>query len=75
VAGIEKFDYSPAMKAAGGRWTKERLDAFLANPGAAIPGTTMMFPGIPDAGTRRKIIEYLASPKSDLKHAPGGDEL
>ena len=74
VAAIENFDYSPAMKAAGGRWTQQRLDEFLANPGAAIPGTTMMFPGIPDAGTRRKIIEYLASPKSDLKHAPGGAE-
>ena len=75
VAAIKDFDYSPAMKAAGGTWTRERLDKFLANPGAAMPGTTMMFQGVPDAGSRAKLIEFLASPTSDLKHAPGGGEL
>ena len=75
VAAIGDFDYSPAMKAAGGRWTEQRLDEFLVNPGAAIQGTTMMFPGIPDADTRRKIIVYLASPTSDLGSAPGGGGL
>jgi cytochrome c2 len=74
VATIEGFDYSPAMKAAGGRWTEQRLDEFLVNPGAAIQGTTMMFPGIPDADTRRKIIVYLASPTSDLGPVPGGGD-
>jgi cytochrome c2 len=66
VASIDDFEYSPAMKATGGKWTRERLDQFLANPGAAVPGTTMMFQGIADEGTRRKLIEYLASPDSDL---------
>jgi cytochrome c2 len=75
VAAIGDFDYSPAMRAAGGLWTQQRLDEFLANPGAVIPGTTMMFPGIPDAGSRRKLIEYLASPESDLRTAPGGGDL
>jgi cytochrome c len=47
------------MAGYGGRWSEERLDRFLANPGAAIPGTTMAFEGIDDAGERRQIIELL----------------
>jgi len=71
VASVEGFQYSPALRAAGGVWTRERLDAFLQNPAAAIPGTTMTLGGIPDAGTRRDVIELLASPQKDSSGAPG----
>jgi cytochrome c2 len=56
--------YSPAMKAAGGKWTKERLDAFLAAPEKAIPGTAMTFRGVEDKAQRDAIIQYL----TDLKY-------
>ena len=43
----------------GGRWTEERLDRFIADPRGTIPGTTMAFDGIDDAGERKRIIEFL----------------
>jgi cytochrome c len=51
--------YSPAMKDATGTWDAATLDRFLADPQAVIPGTNMQFAGIPDAETRRQVIEYL----------------
>lgn len=59
VAGRDDYAYSDAMRAFGGRWTRERLDAFLADPQGTVPGTTMVFPGMPDPEERRLLIEYL----------------
>lgn len=52
-------EYSPAMRAQSGVWDEQRLDKFLQQPQAIVPGTSMAFPGIPDAGHRKAIIEYL----------------
>jgi cytochrome c len=55
---VEGFDFSTAMTEAGIEWTPETLDAFLADPGAVVPGTKMVFGGLaPDA--RRQVIRYL----------------
>lgn len=59
VANESGYDYSPALKRLGGRWTSERLDAFLKNPNAFAPGTKMAYPGLPDAGERARVIRYL----------------
>jgi cytochrome c2 len=61
VASAPGFNYSPALSSLGGRWTSERLDAFLANPQGFAPGTKMRFPGVPDAESRAKLIRYLSS--------------
>jgi len=53
------YQYSKAMKKLGGTWTREKLDKFLENPSAVVPGTTMNFPGIADPVERRAIIDYL----------------
>ncbi len=45
VASRQDFEYSEAMREFGGRWTTERLDAFLADPQATVPGTSMQFGG------------------------------
>ena len=55
------FQYSEAMRRAGGRWTPERLRAFLRDPQAAVPGTSMLFSGISDPGARDTIVSYLAN--------------
>lgn len=61
-AGSEAgYAYSLAMAAASFAWTPKRLDAFLAQPGAVVPGTKMAFAGISDAATRKAIIDYLAN--------------
>ena len=59
VASAPDFDYSEGMKDYGGRWTRERLDHFLAGPRAAVPGTIMEFESIEDADTRRAIVDQL----------------
>ena len=38
-AGSTDFDYSRALKEAGFVWDGDRLDRFLTEPSAAVPGT------------------------------------
>ena len=52
--------YSDALKRSNLVWSPALLDAWLANPGSFLPGTTMMFVGIPDARDRADLIAYLA---------------
>ncbi|MBX3495044.1 MAG: cytochrome c family protein [Parvibaculum sp.] len=53
------FNYSTAMKETGGNWNFEALDAFIANPRAAVPGTIMSFAGLRRAEQRADLIVYL----------------
>jgi cytochrome c len=62
--------YSQAMRRAGGRWTRERLDAFLKDPGRVVPGTTMPFGGVPDDNSRRALIEFLSSASEEQLQRP-----
>jgi cytochrome c2 len=61
VAAGVGYRYSPAMQQLGGRWDRERLDRFLTNPQAYLPGTKMQFAGVSDPGERKELIEFLAS--------------
>ena len=61
IPAHEGFGYSAALKDKGGTWTYEALDAWLTNPQAFAPGTTMAFPGIPDAKKRADMIAFLRS--------------
>lgn len=59
LAADPAADYSEAMRAAGGAWTTEALDRYLAAPAAAIPGTTMPYDGVADEKVRRELISML----------------
>jgi cytochrome c2 len=62
IASVEGFNYSPALKAKSGEdWTYENLSAWLHNPAEFAAGTTMAFPGIPDAAQRADVILFLKS--------------
>ena len=61
IASHEGVNYTPALKAKEGNWTYENLDAWLTNPQAFAPGTSMAFPGIPDIKKRADVIAYLRS--------------
>jgi cytochrome c2 len=63
VASERGFAYSPAMRAYAARqprWTRETLDAFVADPQTVVPDNDMGFFGIADADERRALIAYLA---------------
>ena len=59
VASAEGYRYSEALTELGGRWTAERLDAYVADPIRLAPGTTMRTQGIREAEGRAALIEYL----------------
>ena len=59
--GSTGFSYSDSMKAHGGNWTYENLNAFLANPKALVPNTKMAYGGERDPAKRADIIAYLRS--------------
>jgi cytochrome c2 len=64
VAAVPGVDFSPAMKrfAAGHpRWTRDLLDRFAADPESLVPGTSMVFHGMPDADERKALLDYLES--------------
>jgi cytochrome c len=74
VAHVDGFNYSEPLKAYGGTWQVDRLDAFLADPQAVVPGSLMVFPGVKNSADRANLIAYLnqnsPSPLS-LADAPG----
>jgi cytochrome c len=55
------FAYSDAMKAKGGKWGYDQINAFLANPKGVVAGTKMSYAGEKDAAKRADIIAYLRS--------------
>lgn len=59
VASHDGFAYSEALKALGGEWSFERLDAFLADPKAYAPGNKMTFAGLPKATDRAALLVWL----------------
>lgn len=59
VASAEGYGYSNALRGLSGVWDAQQLDAFLTNPAAYAPGTSMHFDGLPDAADRAAVIEYL----------------
>lgn len=61
VASVAGYSYSPALTQVGGRWTHDRLDAWLTRPQAFAPGTRMGFAGIPNDADRADVVAYLVS--------------
>jgi len=54
---VEK--YSDAMKAKGGNWTIEALNAFIKKPKTAVPGTGMSFVGMKKDKDRADLLAYI----------------
>jgi len=54
--------YSAALGRADFRWTPARLDAFLADPAAVVPGTAMAV-RLADPAQRADVVAYLATLK------------
>jgi cytochrome c len=65
-ASIAGFSYSDGMKAKGGSWTFEDMDAWLLNPRKYVTGTKMGFAGLSDNDKRASVIAYLNAQGSNL---------
>ena len=63
------FTYSDDMKNAGWTWDADRINTWITNPKAVLPGTKMTFIGLPDANDRRDVIAFL---KVQTSSAPKG---
>ena len=59
AGSISSFVSSGALRGAPLVWSEATLEAFLADPQAAVPGTAMRFPGLKDAAERAAVIDYL----------------
>jgi len=68
VASVPGFEYSAALKALGGTWTRARLDQFLTAPQSFAPGTKMDLGGVRKASDRELVLDFLET----LKPAPVG---
>ncbi len=60
AASAEGFNYSPQLTEAGLTWDVETLDAWIENPRAMVPGTSMNFRGIPNDDQRADLIAFLS---------------
>lgn len=58
----EKYPYSRAMRSSGLVWDKATLSRFIANPNEVVPGTRMLFGGLPQDKIA-PLVDYIASIK------------
>ncbi len=58
AGSVPGFKYSEGYLTAGFDWDEERLDPYLTNPQAVIPGSIMAYRQA-NAGVRRSVIAYL----------------
>ena len=59
AGSVEGFRYSDANKNSSVVWTEEAMFAFLENPQTFMPGTRMIYPGMPSEQDRADVIAYL----------------
>ncbi len=55
------FKYSEGMEKKGGNWSFDQLADFLHSPKAFVPGTKMLFNGLPTPADEADVIAYLAT--------------
>ena len=55
------FEYSTSLRASGLVWTAAKLDQWLANPNALVPGNKMVVQLANDPADRAAIIAFLRS--------------
>ena len=64
AGSLPDYAFSSAMKDAGFAWDEEKLDRFIANPDAVVPGNNMKpYGGLASSDDRKKIVAFLAQPQ------------
>lgn len=57
----DAYNYSEANKASGLTWDEATFKEYITNPKAKIPGTKMVFAGLPEEKDRLDLAAYLKS--------------
>lgn len=65
AASRPDFAYSEALKATGWTWDPQHLDTWMADPLRVLPGSKMVFVGLPEAKQRADLIAYLVIETND----------
>ena len=60
---VEGFNYSDANKNSGITWDAATFKEYITDPKKKIPGTKMVFAGLPDEKDRNDLTAYLATLK------------
>ncbi|CAN5395738.1 sorbosone dehydrogenase family protein [soil metagenome] len=68
IAGAS-FGYTPALRALKGTWDRVRLDAFLSDPQAVAPGSSMAV-RVGDAAERRDLVAFLLTQSTAAAASP-----
>jgi cytochrome c len=66
VAAKGGFGYSAELKALGGTWDWEKMNTWLKNPKAMVPGTKMSFAGLSKVEDRAAIAAFLNSKGANI---------
>jgi cytochrome c len=64
AASVEDYKYSDAMKAKGEEgvvWDEATFDTYITKPKDFVPGTKMVFTGLPKEEDRQNLIAYFKS--------------
>ena len=69
AGSIEGYAYSDANKNSGITWDEATLTEYLKNPRAKIPGTKMIFVGIPNEADILNLVAFLKQYDADGKKA------
>ena len=70
IASVDTYDYSAALSKLPGKWSVERLDAFLRSPGEFVPGTKMVFPGLEDPARRADLLAWVLLQQENRERGP-----
>lgn len=62
AAKVAGFRYSAALAKSNITWNEATLDKWLTRPASVVPGTSMVFAGLPNASDRKAVIAYLKKP-------------
>lgn len=60
AGSVADYSYSEPMKGSGIEWSEDTLKQYLENPKKMVPGTKMIFAGLPKEGDRDNLVAYLA---------------
>lgn len=67
AGAAEGYNYSEAMKNSGITWDEAVFLEFIKNPKAKVPGTKMVFQGLPSQKDAENVWAYLSSFGADGK--------